>query len=123
MKKQTIWFSDDSTTNANKLLNGRNTRYRYPDVEFKFYEIDEPVGGWGQASAIYEKADHNNKVRIGEGMASTDAVDRAGEIVDPESFRANLESFKQFPVLLLNHQFFAQPIGKILEAEIRDNGW
>lgn len=126
MKKQTIWFND-GTSVGGTTFNGttaqgikvdaipgfKDTRYQYPDAEY----------GIGSRFKFYEKAaDGDKKVRIVEGMASTDAVDRANEIVDPESFRANLASFKDFPVLLLNHQFFAQPIGKIVEAEIREHG-
>lgn len=57
-----------------------------------------------------------------EGYASTDAVDSYNEIVDPKAFTPYLSKFREFPVLLLNHEWGSQPIGKIVDAEIRERG-
>ena len=57
-----------------------------------------------------------------EGYASTDAVDSFNEVIEPEAFRKWLPQFLQFPVGLLNHAWFDKPIGKIIEAEIRERG-
>lgn len=57
-----------------------------------------------------------------EGMASTDAVDSYNEIIESEAYRKHLSKFLEFPVVLSQHNFRGDPIGKVLQAEIRGNG-
>lgn len=67
------------------------------------------------------KLDADDKWII-EGYASTDAVDSYNEVVDPESMRTFLPRFLDFPIALLNHEWFQVPVGKVIEAEIRPKG-
>lgn len=56
-----------------------------------------------------------------EGMASTDAVDYAKEIVRPEAIADGLDTYMKYPILSYLHDW-KQPIGKVEKAEVKDNG-
>lgn len=57
-----------------------------------------------------------------EGLASTPAIDRGEDIIDPEAFSKALATFLNNPVLLWNHDDNHPAIGQILKAEITDDG-
>lgn len=57
-----------------------------------------------------------------EGYASTDAVDAYNEVVDPTAFAGKLADFQQFPVLLLNHQWYDKPVGKVVSVDVKEHG-
>lgn len=71
--------------------------------------------------AEFKKSDAGDKWII-EGFASTDAVDSYNEIVDPKAFERYLSRFLEFPIALVNHNWFEIPVGKIIEAEIKSGG-
>jgi len=55
-----------------------------------------------------------------EAIASTDAIDRDGETIDPKGWE--LENFKNNPVLLFAHDYKQPPVGKFVDIETRDDG-
>lgn len=56
-----------------------------------------------------------------EGYASTKDIDRTGEVVEPSAFADALDEYMQNPVLTYMHDW-SNPIGKVVEAKIDDNG-
>lgn len=57
-----------------------------------------------------------------EGMASTNAVDRMGDVISREAWeKGGLDNFKSNPIILFNHDA-DKPIGKATEIEVTDNG-
>lgn len=60
--------------------------------------------------------------RIIEGWASTDALDRYNEITDPQAFKKTLKTYMKNPVLFFGHESWKLPIGKVLKAQIKDDG-
>ena len=57
-----------------------------------------------------------------EGMASTNAVDRMGDVIAREAWeKGGLENFKNNPIILFNHDA-NQPIGTATEIEVTENG-
>lgn len=70
---------------------------------------------------LHIKADAGDDWII-EGYASTDAVDSYNEVVDPQAFAPYIDRFKEFPVVLLNHEWSSTPVGKVVDAEIRQRG-
>lgn len=60
--------------------------------------------------------------RIIEGWASTNDLDRYNEIVDPQAFKKSLKTFMKNPVLFFAHETWKLPIGKILNAQIKEKG-
>ena len=57
-----------------------------------------------------------------KGSASTNALDRAGDIIEPEAWtKGGLESYKGNPVLLFNHDY-NRPIGRATGLEVTKNG-
>jgi len=57
-----------------------------------------------------------------KGSASTNALDRAGDIIEAEAWtKGGLENFKQNPILLFNHDY-NRPIGKATSLEVTDKG-
>ena len=57
-----------------------------------------------------------------KGSASTNALDRAGDIIEAEAWtKGGLENFKNNPVLLFNHDY-NRPIGRATGLEVTDNG-
>ena len=57
-----------------------------------------------------------------EGYASTNILDDGSDIVEPEAFRETLETYLRDPLMLYMHDWWATPVGKIIEAEIRSDG-
>lgn len=53
------------------------------------------------------------------GIASTEAVDRDGEIIKQDGW--DLENFKKNPVLLVSHNYQEFPVGKATEIQLEDN--
>ncbi len=57
-----------------------------------------------------------------KGSASTNALDRAGDIIESEAWtKGGLENFKNNPVLLFNHDH-NRPIGRATGLEVTKNG-
>tara|TARA_B100000131_G_scaffold58042_1_gene53377 strand:+ start:4114 stop:6168 length:2055 start_codon:yes stop_codon:yes gene_type:complete len=57
-----------------------------------------------------------------KGSASTNALDRAGDIIEPDAWtKGGLENYKSNPILLFNHDY-NKPIGKATGLEVTDSG-
>ena len=57
-----------------------------------------------------------------KGSASTNALDRAGDIIESEAWtKGGLESFKSNPIILFNHDY-NKPIGRATGLEVTDKG-
>lgn len=56
-----------------------------------------------------------------EGMASTDRLDRHGDVILPSAYEGTLETYMGNPQILLQHNY-DKTIGKCVESEIRENG-
>jgi len=57
-----------------------------------------------------------------KGSASTNALDRAGDIIEAQAWtKGGLENFKQNPILLFNHDY-NRPIGRATSLEVTDKG-
>ena len=57
-----------------------------------------------------------------KGSASTNALDRAGDIIEADAWtKGGLENFKQNPILLFNHDY-NKPIGKATGLQVTENG-
>jgi len=57
-----------------------------------------------------------------KGSASTNALDRAGDIIQPEAWmKGGLENFKGNPIILFNHDY-NKPIGRATDLSVTDNG-
>ena len=63
-----------------------------------------------------------NGKRVITGYASTNDIDAYSEVVEPTAFSENLPQYLEFPILLVNHEYYDKPIGKIAVAEVRDDG-
>lgn len=86
--------------------------------KIKTVEKQYPLGSFMAHAEI--KAVDTDK-RFIEGFASTNAVDRHDDIVDPEAFRESLGDFNRNPVLLAFHDH-QSPIGKVIHTDITDKG-
>ena len=66
--------------------------------------------------------DDDGSVNI-KGYASTNASDRAGDVIDHEAWTKNggLENFKGNPIILFNHDY-NKPIGRATSLEVNENG-
>ena len=57
-----------------------------------------------------------------KGSASTDALDRAGDMIESSAWaKGGLENFKNNPVILFNHNY-DRPIGRAKEIGVTENG-
>ena len=57
-----------------------------------------------------------------KGSASTNALDRAGDIIETEAWtKGGLENFKSNPIILFNHDY-NKPIGRATGLEVTDKG-
>ena len=58
-----------------------------------------------------------------KGSASTNAVDRAGDIIERDAWtKGGLENFKTNPIILFNHNY-DKPIGRATNLKVTDNGF
>lgn len=64
--------------------------------------------------------DDDDKIII-TGLASTDSVDRAGDIILHSAWAKGLGNYKSNPILLFNHNYDA-PIGKVTDIQIVKDG-
>ena len=66
--------------------------------------------------------DENGSVDI-KGLASTNAVDRAGDVINHDAWvkKNGLENYKTNPIVLFNHDY-NKPIGRATSLEVTDNG-
>jgi HK97 family phage prohead protease len=63
----------------------------------------------------------NGGIKIA-GMASTNDVDRMGDIILSEAWtKGGLNNFKKNPIVLYNHNFY-KPIGKVTSLQVTDKG-
>ena len=57
-----------------------------------------------------------------KGSASTNACDRAGDIIETEAWmKGGLENFKNNPIILFNHNY-DKPIGRAKDLQVTDGG-
>ena len=57
-----------------------------------------------------------------KGSASTNALDRAGDIIESEAWtKGGLENFKNNPIILFNHNY-DRPIGRAKDLQVTDKG-
>ena len=57
-----------------------------------------------------------------KGSASTNALDRAGDVIETEAWtKGGLDNFKNNPVILFNHNY-DRPIGRAKEIGVTENG-
>ncbi|HSG32438.1 MAG TPA: HK97 family phage prohead protease, partial [Thermodesulfobacteriota bacterium] len=56
-----------------------------------------------------------------EGLASTDHVDRVGDVIELSAWKGGLTNFKTNPVILFNHNA-DKPIGKALSVRVTERG-
>ena len=57
-----------------------------------------------------------------KGSASTNAVDRAGDIIERDAWtKGGLENFKTNPIILFNHNY-DKPIGRATNLKVTENG-
>jgi len=57
-----------------------------------------------------------------KGSASTNALDRAGDIIETEAWtKGGLENFKNNPIILFNHNY-DRPIGRAKDLQVTDKG-
>ena len=68
----------------------------------------------------YVKMQDNGSLEI-EGMASTNDVDRIGDVISPDAWQGGLKDFLKNPIILFNHDY-GRPIGKATKVEITENG-
>ena len=66
------------------------------------------------------KEDNGN--RVIKGYASTPAVDSYDEIVLPTAFDTYLPKYQEYPILLVNHQWYEIPIGQFDLAKVDEKG-
>lgn len=57
--------------------------------------------------------------RVVHVVASTGVVDRHGESVNPNGWK--LENFQANPVVLVAHDFYSLPVGKVIKSWVEDN--
>lgn len=62
----------------------------------------------------------NGPIRI-QGLASTDAVDRAGDIILASAWAEGSKNYMNNPIVLFNHDY-SKPIGKVTELSVTANG-
>ena len=68
--------------------------------------------------SIQKKNIDDEGIRI-EGFASTDDVDRVGDVIPASAW--DLSNYEKNQIILFNHNY-DEPIGKAEEVEVRDNG-
>lgn len=68
------------------------------------------------AKAFVKSIDDSKRILV--GVASTEVVDRYGDVVKQDGWE--LENFKKNPVMLWSHNYNEPPIAKIVNIEIRD---
>ena len=57
-----------------------------------------------------------------KGSASTNALDRAGDIIQPDAWtKGGLENYKGNPIILFNHDY-NKPIGRATDLSVTDSG-
>jgi HK97 family phage prohead protease len=57
-----------------------------------------------------------------KGSASTNALDRAGDIIEADAWtKGGLENYKGNPIILFNHNY-DKPIGRAKDLKVTDNG-
>jgi HK97 family phage prohead protease len=61
------------------------------------------------------------KPRMIEGIANFKVIDRIGDLIDPTAYTKSLPTYMQNPQLRFNHEE-GSSIGKVLKAEMRENG-
>lgn len=91
---------------------------------------DEPLPYEGRSFKFHaefsikslEKA-KDDDTRLIEGYASTNDLDRQGDIVEPEAFRTAIAEFMGNPIVFYMHEWRKLPIGKVNAANIDKKGF
>ncbi len=73
------------------------------------------------AGAIDIKANIDGDVVI-HGWASTNDLDYGKDIVEPTAFASSLTEYMKNGIMMFMHDWYGKPIGKIIKADIKDNG-
>ena len=55
------------------------------------------------------------------GLASTDCIDRAGDIILKTAWMAGIDNYRKNPIILFNH-CYDEPIGKAIDIRVTDAG-
>lgn len=85
-------------------------------------KILKPFKASLDTTLIVKGAKDDDESLVIKGMASTDSVDRAHDIVLPSAWsKGGLDNFKKNPILLLNHDY-NKPIGRATEIKVVENG-
>lgn len=74
-------------------------------------------------NSLFKAAAQEDGSIVIEGMASTDSVDRVGDVVSAQAWTKSdgLANYKKNPIILFNHQY-AKPIGKAIEVKTNSQG-
>jgi len=74
-------------------------------------------------NSLFKSATQEDGSVIIEGMASTESVDRVGDIVSAQAWTKSggLANYKKNPIILFNHQY-GKPIGKAIEVQTTSQG-
>jgi len=62
----------------------------------------------------------SQKIKI-SGYASTNDVDRAGDVITPEAWKDGLDNYQKNPIMLFNHDY-NRPVGRATSVSLTDKG-
>jgi HK97 family phage prohead protease len=73
--------------------------------------------------STFKAASQDDGSIIIEGLASTSAVDRVGDVITPDAWTKSggIDNFKKNPIILFNHSY-SKPIGKAIEIHTSAEG-
>ena len=82
--------------------------------------MSEKIFHWTNTFKSIETEDGGLDIK---GSASTNALDRAGDIIEPDAWTKSggLNNFKNNPIILFNHNY-DRPIGRAKDLEVTDGG-
>lgn len=72
-------------------------------------------------STTIKSVSDEDEYLVVEGMASTDDVDRMGDVIVPSAWMEGLKAFSKNPIILFNHNY-GRPVGKATEIEVTPKG-
>jgi len=90
---------------------------KYGDVDLRYKPLFMPDG-----DPSFKTAKKKDGSLIIEGWFSTTALDADNEIIPASAFESSIAEFLEDPLLMFMHDWWGQPIGKILTAEIKPEG-
>lgn len=74
-----------------------------------------------ERKTVHLKIAKGAKARRIEGFASTPAVDRDRDVVDPGAFVKSMSTFMQNPIMLFNHDV-SRPVGRVVDFSVKADG-